>query len=207
MKKAFGFFLISVLLWSCGSQFSRSKYDRYMWSRSQSKIASEEKPASVTPAGELPENAFSSATNEVKPAAVANPDVMTITQQKSASAEAPVETKPANSITSTTTGLNEMTSSVAKETTRAKHKKPFRAIPDSPFQGGDANLVLLVILAIILPPLGVYLKDGGITGLFWLTLLLCLLLGGGFFLGIGILGGGGWGLAAILALLRVFDVI
>jgi uncharacterized membrane protein YqaE (UPF0057 family) len=72
--------------------------------------------------------------------------------------------------------------------------------------GGDANLILLVILALILPPLGVYLKDGGITGLFWLTLILCLVGGGGIF-GIGFYFGGLWGIAIILALLRVFDII
>ena len=34
MKKVFGFLLITLFLASCGSQFSRSKYDRHMWNRS-----------------------------------------------------------------------------------------------------------------------------------------------------------------------------
>lgn len=37
MKKILGIVLASALLWSCGSQFSRSKYDRYMWNRSAGK--------------------------------------------------------------------------------------------------------------------------------------------------------------------------
>lgn len=37
MKKILGIFLASALIWSCGSQFSKSKYDRFMWNRSQGK--------------------------------------------------------------------------------------------------------------------------------------------------------------------------
>ena len=70
-----------------------------------------------------------------------------------------------------------------------------------------AMLVLLVILAIILPPLAVGIYEG-ITGRFWLVLLLWLL---GLGLGIWLLGFGlGWlcGLVAvILALLIVLGVL
>jgi ABC-type bacteriocin/lantibiotic exporter with double-glycine peptidase domain len=37
MKKVFGFLLITVFLWSCGSHFSKSRYDGYMWNRSSGK--------------------------------------------------------------------------------------------------------------------------------------------------------------------------
>jgi uncharacterized membrane protein YqaE (UPF0057 family) len=39
----------------------------------------------------------------------------------------------------------------------------------------EADMVLLVILAILLPPLAVYLKEGEINGKFWLSVLLTLL--------------------------------
>lgn len=39
----------------------------------------------------------------------------------------------------------------------------------------STNTVLLVILAILLPPLAVYLHEGTINGKFWLSLLLTLL--------------------------------
>lgn len=67
--------------------------------------------------------------------------------------------------------------------------------------GGDVNLIILVILAVILPPLAVYLAEG-VTGKFWLTLILCLLGGG---LALGVLGYIGllWLIAIIIALLTV----
>jgi len=71
----------------------------------------------------------------------------------------------------------------------------------------DAMFILMLILSLFLPPLAVYLKDSGITGLFWLTLILCLL-GGGFLLGPGFgYLASGWFIAFILALLRVLDII
>ncbi len=42
-NKLFGFLMITVLLWSCGSQFTRSKYDRYMWNRSNESSKEEAK--------------------------------------------------------------------------------------------------------------------------------------------------------------------
>lgn len=39
----------------------------------------------------------------------------------------------------------------------------------------DTNTILLVILAILLPPLAVYLHENAINGKFWLSLLLTLL--------------------------------
>lgn len=43
----------------------------------------------------------------------------------------------------------------------------------------DSNKLLLIILAIVIPPLAVYLKNGNkIDGTFWLNLVLTLL--GGF---------------------------
>lgn len=56
-------------------------------------------------------------------------------------------------------------------------KKELKALKASKRQGNDAstNQVLLVILAILLPPLAVYLHEGEINNRFWLDLVLTLL--------------------------------
>lgn len=68
----------------------------------------------------------------------------------------------------------------------------------------DENLILLVILALFIPPLAVYLFYGSPETHFWINLILFLIFGGlwfggGFFYGIGI--------AVIHALLVIFEVI
>ncbi len=67
----------------------------------------------------------------------------------------------------------------------------------------DVNLILLVILALLLPPLAVYLYFGELNVHFWINLILCLVVGGiGFASGsISYLG-----LAVIHALLVVFGI-
>jgi uncharacterized membrane protein YqaE (UPF0057 family) len=62
----------------------------------------------------------------------------------------------------------------------------------------DAELILLVILALILPPLAVYLKEGEANVKFWISLLLCLLV---------FLGFAWWLIPALFAVLVVLDVI
>jgi uncharacterized membrane protein YqaE (UPF0057 family) len=62
----------------------------------------------------------------------------------------------------------------------------------------DARLVLLVILAILLPPLAVFLKQGEIDVKFWISLALCLLAIITFVL---------WIIPVLYALLVVFDVL
>jgi uncharacterized membrane protein YqaE (UPF0057 family) len=56
-------------------------------------------------------------------------------------------------------------------------KKELKALKASKRQGNDAstNQVLLVVLAILLPPLAVYLHEGEINNRFWLDLILTLL--------------------------------
>ena len=56
----------------------------------------------------------------------------------------------------------------------------------------DDRIILLVILAIILPPLAVYLHENAINTKFWISLLLTLLF---------------WVLEVIFALLVFFDVV
>lgn len=42
-------------------------------------------------------------------------------------------------------------------------------------KGGDVDVALLVILAILIPPLAVYLSEGQLNSKFWIDLILCLL--------------------------------
>jgi len=70
----------------------------------------------------------------------------------------------------------------------------------------DVELILLVILALIIPPLAVYLYEGA-TQRFWIDLILALI---GFGVGFWLLGGLGWICAlvsVIYALLIVLEVI
>lgn len=52
---------------------------------------------------------------------------------------------------------------------------------------GDEELVLLIILAILLPPLAMYLYEGDFTTRFWISLVLTLL-GAGLIVGVSFLG-------------------
>lgn len=62
----------------------------------------------------------------------------------------------------------------------------------------ETNTILLAILAILLPPLAVYLKEGEINVKFWIDLALVLLVFFSFFL---------WIFPVAYALLVVFDVL
>lgn len=59
-------------------------------------------------------------------------------------------------------------------------------------EGASTNTILLAILAILLPPLAVYLKEGEINNRFWLSVILTLLF---------------WIPGVIYALLLVLDAI
>ncbi len=214
MKKILGLILVSALLWSCGSQFSRSKYDRHMWNRSQGKMEKELKSTDEEAKSDVSEKTFSAGNETASVQTVINDDSQKLDEQKSITT---IENKIERKKISTqsvkkqnhipTTGLVKMSNSKKNSLKKKILALNSRIHPGNPTNGGgDANLILLVILAIILPPLGVYLKDGGVTGLFWLTLIFCLVGGGGIFR-FGFYFGGLWGLAVILALLRVFDVI
>ena len=70
----------------------------------------------------------------------------------------------------------------------------------------DVKLVLLVILAIFVPPLAIYLKDNkAVSNWFWITLILCLVSLLGFYLFV--YGSLLWLVAVIIALLRVFNAL
>ena len=96
----------------------------------------------------------------------------------------------------------ELKSKDSKLKTKMANSKLFKKIKNVL---DDTELILLVILAILLPPLAVFLKDGKTAStLFWITLILCLL-GGAFWWGWYL--GSFWFIAILLALLRVLDII
>ena len=74
----------------------------------------------------------------------------------------------------------------AKETAR-KYKASLKNSA-----AADESTILLAILAILLPPLAVYLKEGDLTTNFWVSVILSLLF---------------WVPGVIFALLVVLDVI
>ncbi len=81
--------------------------------------------------------------------------------------------------------------------TSLSHKAESNETNDS-----DVNLILLVILCFILPPLAVYLYFGELNAHFWISLILILLFGGFY----GSIGFGFGGLALLHALLVVFGI-
>lgn len=101
-----------------------------------------------------------------------------------------------NLVSKVTVGLkNTAQKMVQKAPVRLSSKSIVNQTSDS-----DVNLILLVLLAIFIPPLAVYLYFGEITAHFWINIILCLVGGG--------IGGavGYWGLGIIHALLVVFGI-
>jgi uncharacterized membrane protein YqaE (UPF0057 family) len=93
-----------------------------------------------------------------------------------------------------------------KQQIRALSKQLMGANKDLINSGSDSdvNLVLLIILAILIPPLAVYLKNKTIDKWFWITLILSLL---GFFGLFFVYGGLFWLAAAVIAILYVLDAL
>ncbi len=85
---------------------------------------------------------------------------------------------------------------------KAKFKEVKKAIKEHRAKkkrdDGDVELLLLVILAILLPPLAVFLKEGELNIKFWISLILSLLV---------ILLWPLWLIAVAYALLVVFDLL
>ncbi len=76
--------------------------------------------------------------------------------------------------------------------------KEYKAAKRAHREDAETNQILLAILAIFLPPLAVYLKDGELDVKFWIDLALVFLVFFSFVL---------WIIPVVFALLVVFDVI
>ncbi len=79
-------------------------------------------------------------------------------------------------------------------------KKEIKAYKEARKKGDEpgTNTILLAILAILLPPLAVYLHQGAFNTKFWISVLLCLLAIVTFFL---------WIIPVVFALLVVLNLI
>ncbi len=208
IKKFLGLLFISTILWSCGSQFNQSKYGRYMWNRSSGKNQVEK--------NDVVKNDESSSS--IQSEENLNVGVALTT----------VQNEDANSIVSKNLEINEQTKTSFKSnhsknklsaySNTSKTKLPVinklankinkKSKKQNPYNDADVDAmwVVTLILCFLIPPLGVYLKDGSITGLFWLVLILCLV-GGSILFGLVGYFGGLYGVGIILALLRFFDII
>jgi len=164
--------------------FSCNKREYFSFTGTNPEAQSKVK-ARVAPATTAPEAV---AAVEALPAAAVPAPVVTADAGKLAPVPAPHKTKPAAVAPVTASRLTQPVAPVvsgqqlsqAKEkiasmskTERKALKKDLRqALADT--RQTDSNMVLLIILAILLPPLAVGLKEG-IGSRFWISLLLTLL--------------------------------
>lgn len=105
-----------------------------------------------------------------------------VTDSKSKPAETSVNPNEINNVpaASDVKAAMEQFKSLSKSERRDKIKEVKKQLRELKAQKQDnsapsTNTALLVILAILLPPLAVYLHQGEINGKFWLSLLLTLL--------------------------------
>lgn len=216
MQKFLGLLLATTLLWSCGSQFSRSKYDRHMWNRSHghtektvNKISDEESKTNIGKVVEEKKATLSTIDQQE----TSNIEVKNSSLEEKNVAKINASTKLSNQKVQTSKEKKSDVAFTKKNSTQntfLKKLNPFtlKKSKNNPMQDGDVDAMWIVtlILCFLIPPLGVFLKDGAITGLFWLVLILCLL-GGSILFGLAGYVGGLYGVGIILALLRFFDII
>ena len=205
MKKILGLILITVILASCGSQFSQSRYGRHMWNRSNGKNITEEKetvqeksnPEIKTNGEKEPVSFIDEKVNEDKNTFTAKVENKTNHKVTSTKVNQTKSTSHYSNTTKKPTRVNKVVKTVVKKMNK-----------NNPYQNGDVDAMWIVtlILCFLIPPLGVYLKDGSLTGLFWLVLILCIV-GGGVLFGFAGYYGGLYGVGIVLALLRFFDII
>jgi uncharacterized membrane protein YqaE (UPF0057 family) len=118
-------------------------------------------------------------------------------------------TKKASSLLAPHPSLSTQNSRVAESPKHDFEKEYSKKISGSkPFIDADAKFIIIVLLAIFLPPVGIFLKNNNqVNNWFWLTLVLCLLALLGFGLLIPAIGPILWVAAAAIAILFVFDAI
>jgi uncharacterized membrane protein YqaE (UPF0057 family) len=216
MKNILGLVLVTVLLWSCGSQFSRSKYDRHMWNRShghtEKTVNANSDEESKTNTGKVVEEKKAT-LSMIDQQETGNIEVKSSSLEEKNVAEVNASTKLSDKKVQTSKEKKSDVAFTKKNSTQNNFLKKFSPLAvkkskNNPMQDGDVDAMWIVtlILCFLVPPLGVYLKDGSLTGLFWLVLIFCLL-GGGLGFGIGGAYAGLYGVGIILALLRFFDII
>lgn len=216
MKKTNGilaFAALMILLSSCGSlSISQKRYSRGLnidWfskkdeprKTPQPKVKKvKEAPTETAVADEKPASQVFESVEEIQ--SVQNdPNNSTVTE---------TQTNPAQSKSSSIkkqTKANKMAAAFKAKELRKELKQKLnvsKKTESSDQSNADDNLILLVILALFVPPLAVYLFYGSPETHFWINLILFLVFGGLSF-------GGGLiffvGIAVIHALLVLFGVI
>jgi len=93
-------------------------------------------------------------------------------------AHAVVHIKPEAKVERNATGEAALSKKELKKENR-QQRKQFKSALKAKLkelrQAGDTDLLLLVIVAILLPPLAMFIYEDGITNRFWISLLLTLL--------------------------------
>jgi uncharacterized membrane protein YqaE (UPF0057 family) len=201
MVKIAATFVVAVTLFSCGSsRFTRSQYGHRDWSRGN--YEAQEKTA--------PEQSAEKNRKSVQQPAE---EVAVVTENNSRTEEVAVVTpaqKPVVSSVPVSQRNSETDVVIVNEESASETISPLAEEKTTPSSdatnGADTNTILLVILALFIPPLAVFLKDGSVSTMFWITLILCLV-GGGWLWGWGYYFGGLYLIAIILAILYVLDMI
>jgi uncharacterized membrane protein YqaE (UPF0057 family) len=203
-------FILSLALTSCAflqkEEFAKKKYYNFPLTKH-----SVEKETAETAA-----TSFAKTTTEKISAVKENPIVSEKTiiasSRSSAVAEKRTPEKTENKIFHAakynTEIKNEPAPVALKKVNALKAILKTKTTPLSPASNGDAMLIIELLLAIILPPLAVFIHKGRIDKWFWITLLLCLF-GGGLIWGPAYVGGGAflWIVAAVIAICYVFGII
>jgi uncharacterized membrane protein YqaE (UPF0057 family) len=143
--------------------------------------------------------------NEDRMVASSDDAILDVSSKDKELIELSSDAKSEGSTSAASTVSTEKSSSTDAKTDQKKSKILVKK-KSAPAPGGDVNTVLLVILAILIPPLAVFLFEGASTR-FWIDLILALI---GWGIGFWLLGGLGWicGILAIIyALLIVLGVI
>jgi uncharacterized membrane protein YqaE (UPF0057 family) len=143
-------------------------------------------------------------TNDAYNAVATNSDMASVNETEIVNTNRRVANTTSNEVVSTVPEKSRKTSKISVFKVQKEAVKLVKKNPSSPVS--DVDTILLVILAILIPPLAVFLVEG-VTTRFWIDLILAII---GWGVGIWLLGNLGWicGIAAIIyALLIVMNVI
>lgn len=196
-----------------GGIFQKRKYTGGVyWDRTErvktTKAEKEEEEYDIFSTNEASQNKYVSSTtiyNEDHVVSSSENAAPEITSKKANVIE-PTSNSSADEVSNAVSKVEENEQSKKQVNAKQKNSKDLTKKKNSKAPAGDVNTILLVILAIILPPLAVFIFEG-VSTRFWIDLILALI---GWGVGFWLLGGLGWicGLAAVIfALLIVLGVI
>lgn len=187
------FYLLSMLLLVLFSSCSSTKYGAHFQSSSDKAYAYQQKEKEVVPvANELKvmeTEAEKSAIKEVKSNIEGVASLKGVTGKVEMPSEEELTSRQQKVLAETRERLQNMSRKEKRELRKEIRKislsdytkdlpayqNPSENLGMNSFQQSEINTLLLVIITILIPPLGVFLHQGGITNKFWISLLLTLL--------------------------------